>query len=117
MDLSLWKSIKKAKKLSYDDISKLSEIPKTTVTNIFCGYVETPRIDTVQAIEKALGINDSLFTSEDYANGVQNTKQVSITADDEDILDKYHKVEKLLGEKGKNLIIEFCDVIIDKFEK
>ena len=50
------KKVKKEKKLTIQDISDLSGIPKGSVQNIFCGYVPAPRIDTVQAIEKALGL-------------------------------------------------------------
>lgn len=56
MDLELWKQIKKEKQLTISDIAKLSGIPKGSVQNIFCGYVPNPRIDTIEAIEKALGI-------------------------------------------------------------
>lgn len=114
-NLELWKQRKKELKLTLDDIAKATGIGISTIKDIFRGATYAPRIDTVEAIEKALGLNDDFFTTEDYANGVRYTKQVNITADDEDILDKYHEVEKLFGEKGKNLIIEFCDFILDKF--
>lgn len=56
MNLELWKKAKKEKKLTIEDISRLSNIPKGSVQNIFCGYVPNPRSDTVDAIEKALGL-------------------------------------------------------------
>lgn len=94
--------------------------------NTICQYESgnrVPDVDTLikiaqyfdVSIDYLLGTSDSIYTAEDYANGVIETKQVSITADDEDILDKYHEIESLFGEKGKNLIIEFCDFILDKF--
>ena len=67
------------------------------------------------SVDYLLGTSDSIYTAEDYANGVTDTKQVRITADDEDMLDKLHEVERLLGEKGKNLVIEFCDMLLEKF--
>jgi hypothetical protein len=36
---------KKRKKLTISDIAKLSNLPKGSVQNIFCGYVANPRID------------------------------------------------------------------------
>lgn len=120
MNIDLWKKQKKVLKLKYEDIAEISEIPITTIKNIFCGYVRTPRIDTVEAIERALGITkdntNSVYTAEDYANGVKETKKISITADQEDILDKTNEVLEILGEKGKELIIEFCDMILNKFK-
>ena len=65
-------------------------------------------------VDFLLGITDSMYTSEDYANGVKDTKIVNITADEEDILDKSQEVIELLGEKGKELIIEFCNMILGK---
>ena len=56
MNLELWKKIKKEKKLTLNDISILSNIPKRTVDDIFAGVTKSPRTDTVEAIEKALGL-------------------------------------------------------------
>ena len=56
--LELWKEQKRKLKLKYDDIAALSNIPKGTIQNIFAGYIDNPRIDTVQAIERALGLSE-----------------------------------------------------------
>lgn len=56
IDLSLLKKRKKELNLSYDDIAELSNIPRRTVISIFSGTTKTPRIDTAEAIEKALGV-------------------------------------------------------------
>ena len=58
MDLELWKQVKKNKKLTLQDISDISNIPKRTVDDIFSGKTTNPRIDTVKAIELALGIKE-----------------------------------------------------------
>lgn len=57
MNLELWKRVKKEKKLTIAHIAELANLPKGTVQNIFCGYIPNPRIDTVQAIERALGLD------------------------------------------------------------
>ena len=69
------------------------------------------------SVDYLLGITDSPYTAEDYANGVKDTKKISVTADQEDIFDKTNEVLEVLGEKGKNLIIEFCDALLEKFGK
>ncbi len=58
MDLELWKQRKKELHLNYDKIAELAGISKRSVEDIFRGYTITPRIDTVEAIEKALGLNE-----------------------------------------------------------
>ena len=70
MDLELWKKIKKEQKLTIEEIAKRANLPKGSVQNIFCGYVPSPRIDTVEAIERALGLSktepNGITSSPDY---------------------------------------------------
>ncbi|AWW06121.1 MAG: helix-turn-helix XRE-family like protein [Caudoviricetes sp.] len=115
MQISEMKIYMKQNKITYDELSDKSGIPIGTIKSIFSGRTPNPRVDTVQAIERALGLG-GLFTADDYANGVLDTKKVSITADEEDILDKSREVIEKLGTKGKDIIIEFCDIILKNFE-
>lgn len=57
MDLTKWKEAKKQNKMTIADIAERAKLPKGTVQNIFAGYIPNPRIDTVQAIERALGLD------------------------------------------------------------
>ena len=66
--LEIWKEQKRKLKLKYDDIAERSNIPKGTIQNIFAGYIPNPRIDTVQAIERALGLTE--WTAEEKELGV-----------------------------------------------
>lgn len=59
MNLELWKKVKKEKQMTIEQIAKAANLPKGTVQNIFCGYVPNPRTDTVESIERALGIYTS----------------------------------------------------------
>ena len=56
MDIANLKKVKKEKKMTLQQISDLSGIPKRTVDGIFSGKTKNPRVDTMQAIEKALGV-------------------------------------------------------------
>lgn len=56
-DLELWKKAKKEQKLTLEDIAKKSNIGISTIKDIFRGVTYAPRLDTVEAIEKALGLN------------------------------------------------------------
>jgi transcriptional regulator with XRE-family HTH domain len=97
MDIELWRKIKKEKKLTYDDIAKMAKLPITTVKYIFLGYSTTPRIDTVQAIEKALGIEDT-WTEEEAQNGTSYKIKKSITTDELDMLNLYERLKTEYGE-------------------
>lgn len=57
IDTDRLKAAKKAKGLSYDDLAAITGFSRSTITNIFCGYIEFPKHDTIQAIERALGIS------------------------------------------------------------
>lgn len=65
MDLEKWKKAKKEKHLSYDDLAAMTGYSRSTITNIFCGYIEYPRFETIQAIERALGITSEPNLSAD----------------------------------------------------
>ena len=45
----------KKQKISYETLSLMSGIPLNTLKNIFRGKSQNPRIDTIEAIEQALG--------------------------------------------------------------
>lgn len=64
MDLELWKQLKKQNKLTFDALSEKSNIPKRTLEDIFAGRTTDPRSTTVEAIERALGINEKSSPAE-----------------------------------------------------
>ena len=69
MDIEYLKKVKKAKKMTLQEISDLSGIPKRTVDGIFSGKTKNPRIDTMQAIERALGIEEEKTPTDDLSDG------------------------------------------------
>ena len=52
------KSYMKTNNITYQELSNSSQIPLNTLKNLFCGKTKNPRIDTMQAIERALGLDD-----------------------------------------------------------
>ena len=59
IDIQTLNKIRKEKRISYDELAKMTGYSRSTITNIFCGYVKYPRHETMQAIYEALGIVDS----------------------------------------------------------
>ena len=57
MNLEALKQAKSATGLTIAQIAERAGLPKGTVQNIFCGYVPNPRSDTLEAIERALGLD------------------------------------------------------------
>ena len=58
VNVELWNSIRKQKKITLDDLSKSTGISISTLKDIFRGKTTSPRLDTVEAIERALGLNE-----------------------------------------------------------
>ncbi len=65
---------RKKQKLSVAALAEKAQLPQGTVEKVLFGVVQNPRIDTMRAIERALGIGgQSLeWTEEDKALGVGN---------------------------------------------
>ena len=80
MDIEYLKKLKKEKKMTLQEIADLSGIPKRTVDDIFSGKTKNPRIDTLQAIEKALGIEKA---PTDETEGAQEWMQLYYVLTDE----------------------------------
>ena len=49
------KEILKKRKITYAELSKMSGVPINTIQNFMSNRTSSPRIDTMQAIENALG--------------------------------------------------------------
>ncbi len=59
MDITLIKKHLKANKITYAELSEMSGVPIQTIQKVFSGNTKHPRIDTIQSIEKALGLDKS----------------------------------------------------------
>lgn len=68
MEIKEIKQYLKAQKITYEELSARSSIPIGTLKSIFSGRTTNPRIDTIQAIERALGLSE--WTAEEKELGV-----------------------------------------------
>ena len=83
VDIETLKAIKKQKKLTLQDIADRSGIPKRTVDDIFSGKTKHPRIDTMQAIERALGIEEEKTAPEYTEAEIQLFELIKQLTDEE----------------------------------
>lgn len=60
--------------ITYIELSNKSGIPIGTLKSIFSGRTPTPRIDTVQAIENALGLSET-ETAGPAINGITDSEK------------------------------------------
>ena len=64
MNIETLNEERKNRGLSVDELAEKAGLPKSTIEKILFGIVKHPRIDTVQAIERALGLNRSAIPNE-----------------------------------------------------
>lgn len=64
----------KENKITYQELSDSSGIALNTLKSIFCGRTPTPRIDTMQAIERALGLDKEKKSSKNELS--EDEKQI-----------------------------------------
>lgn len=91
--LALWREKKKELGMTNKQIAELAKLPLRTVEQVMCGTVASPRLDTVQAIEHALGLD------EEPKSSVQ-------------VPDKYKDIMVALNDGDKNLQQEDIDAIV-----
>ena len=56
MEIAELKQYLKSHGMTYKDLAEKCNVPESTLKNLFSGATKHPRIDTMQAIERALGI-------------------------------------------------------------
>lgn len=111
------KKILKERKITYAELSKISGVAHGTLNDIFRGKTPTPRLDTMQAIKKALGVSDIGWTLEEKAQGISATKKVDITPDEDDMLYLYSRIRRELGEKGAKTFKEIGELLLNMHKR
>ncbi len=106
MDISAMKTRKKELKMTLDELSAKSGIPKRTLEDIFRGATKNPRVDTLHAIEKALNLRQTNleFTNADKAAGIEPDYQEKLSQDETELLDAYRAIKSEKGDSAAHAI-------------
>ena len=102
------KKAKKEKNLSYDELAELTGISRRAICSLFSEKTENPRIDTVQAIERALGLAPT-FTDEERALGLSDSHAIVLS-------DKDRRRFHVLAFADEQLGEDFVDAQINLLE-
>lgn len=105
MNIEKYKNYMKQNKITYQSLSDKSSIPLGTIKNIFAGYVPSPRIDTIEAIEKALGLDD-----DQEAQEFTLTAKETVTGIEYDLLTAFRK----LTDNEKKALLKTAELWGDK---
>lgn len=103
MQIETIKQFMKANKITYEELAQKSGVSVSTLKKIFAGISQYPRLDTMQAIENALGIAN--LTDNEVSQGVVNTVNSQLTALEEDMLIIFREVGEKLGEPAQRVLI------------
>jgi len=112
LDIATYKRKKKQLGLTFEELSKLSGVPVQTLHNIFRGHTNTPRIDTVQAIERALGLAPT-FTEEERALGLSDDHPIALSDDDRELINLFAEAEEKLGKAYVRGVKQMVRLAID----
>lgn len=103
MEIQHYKNYLKKIGMTYEQLSKKSGIPLNTLKNIFSGKTAHPRIDTIQAIERALGLEES---------ATQKSPQDELSEGEKMLLDLFNRVP----EDKQELVLQMIQVALKSQE-
>ena len=104
----------KKNKITYQKLSEKSGIPIGTLKNIFSKCEINPRIDTMQAIEKALGIKDRFeWTEEEKALGI-GRRATYLSEEEWRWLELRSEIIEARGEKYLDSVITMLSAVTKK---
>lgn len=100
MDISIINEERKRQGLSIEELANLANLPKSTVEKIIFGIVKHPRIDTLDALEKALGINEKTPSAEDVPEDVKELFNLIMQMTEEEIQELSNFVDYVLSKRS-----------------
>lgn len=114
MEIAEIKQYLRARKITYEELSTRSSIPIGTLKSIFSGRTPNPRIDTVQAIERALGLSE--WSAEEKAEGVGN-HPTYLSADETEWLELRSEILRVFGQDYLDTLIALLQKNTEIFDK
>ncbi len=110
MNIQEIKKYMKRHKITYAKLSEMTGLSISTITKIFGGFAKYPRIDTIEAIERALGLNaENSISEEERAAGWRDTTKVTVTPIEYDMLQVFRQAGKQHGEESQKAVISMLE--------
>lgn len=101
------KERRKQLKMTFDELSEKSGIAKNTIYGVFSRKTQNPRIDTVYALEKALGIS----------RDAKPPNVTYLTREQIEWLDLCHQMDELYGEECTEHMLKMIELMCKAVEK
>ena len=111
MDVEIYKKILKEKKMTYEDLAQRTGLSLGCIKRIMAGIARYPRVDTIELIEKALEI-DSKITPEERVAGASETKKISITPIEDEMLYLFREIGYKHGVDAQRALITVAEKML-----
>ena len=89
----------KEKSITYQDLSDMSNIPLNTLKNIFRGKTKNPRIDTLQAIESALGMKEKTPPGNDLPEDVKQLVELVMELSEDEVNELSNYIDYIIAKR------------------
>lgn len=89
----------KQNKITYQQLSEMSGIALNTLKNIFRGKTEHPRIDTMEAIERALGLEQEKTPSDELSEGEKQLIELIKQMTDEEATELSNYIDFIISKR------------------
>lgn len=110
MEIQAIKKYMKENKITYEELAEKSKLSISTIKKIFSGISQYPRVDTIKAIENALGLSTE-WTSEELKAGVGD-HPVTLSKEEWEIIELFSELEMIKGTAYKNAILDLIRSVI-----
>lgn len=102
MDIQFIKDELKKRKITYPKLAEMTGLSISTITKIFGGYAKYPRMDTMEAIEKALGLSEDV-------DKISEPKLYDLTEKEKRLLDAFRALIPSL----RDYLIETAEKLVE----
>ena len=99
MDIQEIKAYMKAKKITYQDLADMTGISISTIKKIFSGISQYPRIDTMQAIERALGLDNEKTPTDELSEGEKQLIELVKQLTDEEAIELSNYIDFIISKR------------------
>ncbi len=113
MEVEQLNNERKRQKLSVAELAIKAGLAKSTVEKILFGVVKNPRNDTMQALERALGLSEQNWTEEEKAAGV-GRHPTYLSEDEINWLELRSEILRIHGEKYLSALITTLEALTNK---
>lgn len=99
MEIQEIKAYMKSKKITYQDLADMTGLSLSCITKIFGGYAKYPRIDTIQLIERALGLDNEKTPTDELSEGERELIALIKQMTDEETAELSNYIDFILSKR------------------